>query len=68
MGTSGGDSAVAVRDRPEAVPELSPQQLQLVQQHFGKVCVQPCLQSSLRPCLPPGSAKFVCPGNAHQEM
>ena len=37
MGTGGGDSAAPVRDSPEAVPELSPQQLQLVQQHFDRV-------------------------------
>ena len=37
MGTGGGDSAAAARDSPEAVPELSPEQLQLVQQHFDRV-------------------------------
>lgn len=38
MGTGRSDNAVAVREGLEAVPELSPQQLQLVQQHFDRVC------------------------------
>ncbi len=37
VGTGSHDSAAPVRDSPEAAPELSPQQLQLVQQHFDRV-------------------------------
>ena len=37
VGTGVSDSAAPARDSPEAVPELSPQQLQLVQEHFDRV-------------------------------
>ncbi len=37
VGTGGNDSAAPMRDSPETIPELSPQQLQLVQQHFDRV-------------------------------
>ena len=37
MGTAGGESSGGAREGHEGVPELSPQQLQLVQQHFDRV-------------------------------
>ena len=64
MGTGGHDSAAPVRDSPEAVPELSPQQLQLVQQHFDRVrSLSPSAHAPRRVLGSP--PQMLCRGSGH---